>query len=144
MLFTGLTNKKRRKKIRGIIRGYRILKKDKRLNLIEELKSKMSKCTFSDNQKHYSVAVFGAAHASAELVVKQYMYSKFLLNNKFNKSTKTHKLLYKYTIARCCCLNNKIFCIIYKVTKAIKIISKTNRTISDADVNGFNNTGYIL
>ena len=28
MLFTGLTNKKRRKKIRGIIRGYRILKKD--------------------------------------------------------------------------------------------------------------------
>jgi polysaccharide biosynthesis PFTS motif protein len=76
--------RKRRSKLRSMMRGYRKLKEESKLSEIQELKAELSAEELVQLGSKASKIMFGAAADNADILIKQYMYAKLLLNPKFN------------------------------------------------------------
>ena len=84
-LISRIVAKKKRRKIRVIMRGYRKLKAQGELHLIHELKDILMDERFELINNCSSRIMFGASSENASLVVRQYLNLR-LLNLKFNKA----------------------------------------------------------
>ena len=83
--FKTLVEKRERIKLRAIMRGYRILKSQHKLDTIRELKSALSAENFDYIEHNASKIMFGAAIKYPLLITKQYLHVR-ILNNNFNKA----------------------------------------------------------
>ena len=85
-MFYNSVAKRRRAKLRSMMRGYRILRKQYKLSEIQELKAVLTSYKLPQVSKHASRFMFGASICNAELIVRQYLHVKLLLGPRFNKA----------------------------------------------------------
>ena len=71
-------NKHRARRLRSILRGYEILKKQDRLDLIVNLKEQITNSSLNLPKDQISSRIFGAGISNAELITKQYLISRIL------------------------------------------------------------------
>lgn len=69
--FQTLCGRSYRNKFRAMLKGYRTLRMQNRLSLIEDLHKDLRGASFGLQNANYSTTIFGAASPSAELVVRQ-------------------------------------------------------------------------
>ena len=84
-LIANLLERRGRKRLRCIIRGYRLLKDSNKLSLITELKEELTNTHLNGISARSSTLIFGAGLKDAELIVRQYLLFR-VANLNLNKS----------------------------------------------------------
>lgn len=85
-LFRIMLAKSNRRKLRVIMRTYRDLKKQGKLNLLDDLKGILADEQFNQIKQDASSVMFGSSILNSSLIVRQYLYIQLLLTHKFNKA----------------------------------------------------------
>ncbi len=74
-----------RSRLKQVMRGYRLLKKQGQLSIINELKDKLVAEKFKGVDSTSSTWMFGASNSNSELLIRQYLYGR-VLNLRFNQA----------------------------------------------------------
>jgi polysaccharide biosynthesis PFTS motif protein len=69
----GVVNRWKRSRLRCVMRGYRLLKKDGNLSLIPTIQSELTEHPLGIDRNRFASVIFGAANGVEELVVRQYL-----------------------------------------------------------------------
>lgn len=92
-------NKRKARRLRSIMRGYEILRKQDRLDFILNLKDQITNCPLNLSKDKISSIVFGAGTSNAELILKQFLITRIVDLNfnstiLFSISNPTHKIAF--------------------------------------------------
>jgi len=83
-IFTYITIKRQRIRLRQIMSGYRLLKQSGRLNLIETVKQDLTTYKLSPKNSGFSSLIMGSDAGIGEKVVRQYLLHRLVAGLNFN------------------------------------------------------------
>ncbi len=76
--------KQKRRVLRRMMRGYEILRKSQKLDLLIKIKEELTNLNFDQAEKYSSKLIFGTGNPKAELITRQFLITR-LLGVDFNK-----------------------------------------------------------